>query len=76
MKLQQTGEKIHTIIAIIEARFQILVRMCENWIIMENSIIIYPVIINHYFYILIFSNQITTYQIQTPKRNLFLTEIV
>lgn len=76
MKLQQTGEKIHTIIAIIEARFQILVRMCENWIILENSIIIYPVIINHYFYILIFSNQITTYQIQTPKRNLFLTEIV
>lgn len=76
MKLQQTGEKIHTIIAIIEARFQILVRMCENWIIMENSIIIYPVIINHYFYILIFSNQITTYQIQTPKRNSFLTEIV
>lgn len=76
MKLQQTGEKIHTIIAIIEGRFQILVRMCENCIIMENSIIIYPVIINHYFYILIFSNQITTYQIQTPKRNLFLTEIV
>lgn len=63
MKLQQTGEKIHMIIAIIEARFRIFVRMCENWIIMENSIIIYPVIINHYFYILIFSNQITTYQI-------------
>lgn len=41
MKLQQTGEKIHMIIAIIEARFQIFVRMCENWIIMENSIIIY-----------------------------------
>lgn len=55
MKLQQTGEKIHTIIAIIEARFQILVRMCENWIIMENSIIIYPVIINQLIIIFIYS---------------------